>query len=339
MATRATGRGSGHSGAAKPVVLMTGATGFLGGAIGKALAADYTVVGLDRRPVDMAHAECVGCDLTSDQSIDEAIRQVKSRYGARIASVVHLAGYFDFSGEPSPLYRQGNVAGTPPPPRAPPAPPGRLQPPPAPGDRTNKPSPAEPRWVYPQSKLETESVVAHEHGAIPYVLLRIAGVYTQVVQPPTLAHQISWIFERQFKGRVFPGETAHGQSFIHIDDLADAVVRIVQRRGSLPPDLKLLVGEPTAFLDIYHRVAFYEVVTRLKEECGISALVASHDLSLCAEYGERIVLLSAGRVMASGKPEEVLTPENVWEAYGVAVTCDRNPATGAVRVTPLRSTT
>jgi uncharacterized membrane protein len=99
--------------------------------------------------------------------------------------------------------------------------------------------------VYPQSKLETESVVEHEHGAIPYVLLRIAGVYSQVVQPPTLAHQISWIYERQLKGRVFPGEASHGQSFIHIDDLVDAVLRTIQRRGSLPPDLKLLLGEPT----------------------------------------------------------------------------------------------
>lgn len=112
MATRTTGRGSGHSGAAKPVVLMTGATGFLGGALCKALAADFEVVGLDRRPVHREHAECMGCDLTSDQSIDVAIRQVKSRYGARIASVVHLAGYFDFSGEPSPLYRLVNVEGT-----------------------------------------------------------------------------------------------------------------------------------------------------------------------------------------------------------------------------------
>lgn len=254
MATRATGRGSGHSGGAKPVVLMTGATGFLGGALCKALAAGYTVVGLDRRPVHMAHAECVGCDLTSDQSIDAAIRQVKSRYGARIASVVHLAGYFDFSGEPSPLYRLVNVEGT-----------RRLlralqalqveqfvyastilvHAPTEPGVPIDETSPVTPRWVYPQSKLETESVVAREHGAIPYVLLRIAGVYSRVVQPPTLAHQISWIFERQFKGRVFPGETAHGQSFIHIDDLADAVVRTIDRRGSLPPDLKLLLGEPT----------------------------------------------------------------------------------------------
>jgi len=42
------------------------------------------------------------------------------------------------------------------------------------------------------------------------------------------------------------------------------------------------------------------------------------------------------REMASGRPEDVLTPENVREAYGVAVSCDRNPAAGAVRVTPMR---
>lgn len=98
----------------------------------------------------------------------------------------------------------------------------------------------------------------------------------------------------------------------------------------------MLLDEPTAFLDIRHRVAFYEIVTQLKETSGIAALVASHDLSLCAEYGERIVLLSGGTVAAQGRPEEVLTPGNVQAAYGVAVACDRNPATGSIRVTPLR---
>jgi nucleoside-diphosphate-sugar epimerase len=38
--------------------------------------------------------------------------------------------------------------------------------------------PLKPKWAYPQSKLETEEVVKNEHGTIPYVLPRIAGVYT-----------------------------------------------------------------------------------------------------------------------------------------------------------------
>jgi iron complex transport system ATP-binding protein len=99
----------------------------------------------------------------------------------------------------------------------------------------------------------------------------------------------------------------------------------------------MLLDEPTAFLDIRHRVAFYEIVSRLSGDRGVAVLVASHDLSLCAEYGERIVLLSEGKVAAQGPPPDVLTPGNIRSAYGVSVACDRNPATGAVRVTPLRN--
>jgi nucleoside-diphosphate-sugar epimerase/uncharacterized membrane protein len=251
--TEAKGKPAGHTSTARPVVLMTGASGFLGRALSAALAADYRVVGLDRKPADPERA-AVSCDLTSDESVEEAMRQVKSRYGSRIAAVVHLAGYFDFSGEPNPLYQQVNVEGT-----------RRLlhhlqaleveqfvyastmlvHAPTEPGVPISETSPVEPRWVYPQSKLETERAVERAHGAIPYVLLRIAGVYSPIVQPPTLAHQVSWIYERQLKGRVFPGEASHGQSFIHLDDLTAAVVRTVDRRGSLPPDLKLLLGEPS----------------------------------------------------------------------------------------------
>jgi iron complex transport system ATP-binding protein len=98
----------------------------------------------------------------------------------------------------------------------------------------------------------------------------------------------------------------------------------------------MLLDEPTAFLDIYHRVAFYEIVTRLSESRGVTALIASHDLSLCAEYGEKIVLLAGGAIRAVGRPEEVLTPGNVFKAFGVEAVCDRNPVTGSVRVTPVR---
>jgi len=112
--------------------------------------------------------------------------------------------------------------------------------------------------------------------------------------------------------------------------------RAAVARGIAQGATVMLLDEPTAFLDIYHRVAFYEIVTELARGCGVSALVASHDLSLCAEYAERIVLLSGGRVMAAGRPGEVLTPERVREAYGVEAVCDRNPETGAVRVTPVR---
>ena len=100
----------------------------------------------------------------------------------------------------------------------------------------------------------------------------------------------------------------------------------------------MLLDEPTAFLDIYHRVAFFEIVTALADMSGVTALIASHDLSLCAEYGERIILIAGGKVQAAGRPEEVITEERILAAFGVQVVCDRHPATGTVRVAPVRRT-
>lgn len=64
------------------------------------------------------------------------------------------------------------------------------------------------------------------------------------VDLPFLAHQIQRIYERRVSGSVYAGDIERGQAFIHIDDLAQLVQRIVQRRGDLPADLALLAGEP-----------------------------------------------------------------------------------------------
>jgi nucleoside-diphosphate-sugar epimerase/uncharacterized membrane protein len=240
--------------AAKDIVLITGIGGFLGLLLSKVLAQDYCVIGLDRESECSKYPDCVPCDLTSDRSVKKAMDELRKRFGRRFISVIHLSGYYDFTGEPNPLYEEVNVKGT-----------RRLlqalqdfeveqfiyastmlvHAPTEPGVPITEDWPLQPKWAYPQSKLETEEVVRNEHGAIRYVLPRIAGVYTDHVQPPTLAHQIQRIYERQFTSRVFAGTISHGQSFIHIDDLLDAIVRIVQRRNELPAETALLLGEPS----------------------------------------------------------------------------------------------
>ncbi|MFW5655356.1 MAG: hypothetical protein ACOCYW_06880 [Roseicyclus sp.] len=78
------------------------------------------------------------------------------------------------------------------------------------------------------------------------VCLRLAGVYDDHCGNPFLAHQIARIFEGRLKGHMYPGDLRTGQSFLHLEDLADAVQRIVDRRGALPPETALLLGEPEA---------------------------------------------------------------------------------------------
>ncbi len=81
------------------------------------------------------------------------------------------------------------------------------------------------------------------------------------------------------------------------------------------PDL-LLLDEPTAFLDLKHRVEVLREV-RVFAEAGGAALVVSHDLSLAARSCDRVVLLGGGRIVAEGDPAAVLTPESLREAFGI----------------------
>lgn len=98
----------------------------------------------------------------------------------------------------------------------------------------------------------------------------------------------------------------------------------------------MLLDEPAAYLDLRHRVELHETVARLCSEEGKAALVASHDLHLSAEYGERIVLLHEGRVLADGPPVMVLTESNIKTAYGIEVSCSTDPESGVVRIAPVR---
>lgn len=242
----------------KPIVLLTGASGFIGSVLVKRLAGRHTVVALDRagppEPSEPAHA--VDFDLGSDESVQKALAEVRGRFGNRIASVVHLAAYYDTTGEPNPLYEKITVQGT-----------RRLidalqsfevgqfvyastmlvhKPTDRREDKIDETSPLEGSWAYPESKIKTELLLRERHGAIPLVLLRIAGVYNDNGHSPFLAEQIARIYEHRLLSHVYPGMLCAGQSFLHVEDLAEAVERIVERRDRLPSELPLLVGEPGA---------------------------------------------------------------------------------------------
>jgi nucleoside-diphosphate-sugar epimerase len=239
----------------KETVIITGGSGLIGSATVKRLAEQFSVVGFDKAgpPHPPPSAECVCVDLTADESIRHGLERVRTGYGDHVASVIHLAAYYDFSGEPSPLYEQVTARGT-----------ERLlralqdsqvgqfvfsstmlvHAPCQPGQRISESWPLEPKWDYPKSKVKTEEVIRSQRGNIPAVLLRIAGVYDEQCHSIPLAHQIQRIYERRLTSGVFPGDPAHGQAFVHLDDVVDAIALAVQRRSQLPSETVLLIGEP-----------------------------------------------------------------------------------------------
>src|SRR4029453_269825 len=98
----------------KETVIITGSSGLIGSATAKWLAPLHAVVGFDVVPpaVSPSNVEWMSVDLNSPESIRKGLNKVSHDHGERVASVIHLAGYYDSSGEPSPKYEAINIQGT-----------------------------------------------------------------------------------------------------------------------------------------------------------------------------------------------------------------------------------
>jgi nucleoside-diphosphate-sugar epimerase len=233
-----------------PIVIITGCAGNLGSSLVSRLKKHYTVIGLDRDESPLAHAS-YQLDLTSADSVELAFERLAQDYGRNLAAVIHLAAYFDFSGEHSPLYQAVNVQGTK----------HLLQAlnhfsverfiysgtmlvhkPGVPGQKITEQTPIAPSWAYPESKAATESVIA-EHASMPYSLLHLAGLYDEQTAVPTLSHQIARIYEDSLKSHVYAGNMGAGQAFIHRDDLMSLFACVVNKRHALPSEHVVLAGE------------------------------------------------------------------------------------------------
>lgn len=237
----------------RSVVLVTGSNGVIGRALAQSLGEHCELVGLDLQ-CDGANHHCIETDLTDDASVEAALERVAREHGREIAVVFHLAAYYDLSGDDHPLYQALNVDGT-----------RRLlralkadfavelfvyastmlvHAPTVPGVPLTEDAPLQAKWAYPQSKLAAERAVREEHGDLPTVLLRIAGLYTDDCGSPFIAHQIQRLYERRVTASLYAGNPSRGQTFIHVDDLLSLCDRLVEHRRDFTEVTPLLAGEP-----------------------------------------------------------------------------------------------
>ena len=83
--------------------------------------------------------------------------------------------------------------------------------------------------------------------------------------------------------------------------------RVVVARALAQEAPIVLLDEPTAALDIGHQQQALDLLDVLREESGLTLVAAMHDLTLAAQYADRMLLLDGGRVVADGPPVDVLT--------------------------------
>jgi iron complex transport system ATP-binding protein len=111
--------------------------------------------------------------------------------------------------------------------------------------------------------------------------------------------------------------------------------RVVVARALAQEARIVLLDEPTAALDIGHQQQALELLDVLRAESGLTLVAAMHDLTLAAQYADRMVLLDAGRVVADGAPRQVLTEALIATHYAAAIQVV--DVDGRIAVVPSRS--
>ena len=106
----------------------------------------------------------------------------------------------------------------------------------------------------------------------------------------------------------------------HIDTLSGGELqRVVLARALAQEAEILLLDEPTSALDVGNQQQVLEVIHGLRTTRGLTVLSAIHDLTLAAQFCDRLALLSDGRLVSSGTPSQVLTEETIRVHYDANV--------------------
>ena len=96
----------------------------------------------------------------------------------------------------------------------------------------------------------------------------------------------------------------------------------------------ILLDEPTTFLDLNHQVQLLRMVRAINRDRGTTVVMVLHDLSLAARYSDRLVTIAGGRVVADGRPWDVLTPATLRAAFDLEAGVIADPHTGSPLVVP-----
>jgi iron complex transport system ATP-binding protein len=120
-----------------------------------------------------------------------------------------------------------------------------------------------------------------------------------------------------------------------LDELSGGELqRVVLARALAQEAPILLLDEPTTGLDLGHEQQALELVDRLRRAEGLTVVSAVHDLTIAAQYADRLLLLDRGRVAAAGEAAEVLTEATISRYFAAHVRVMRD--NGSVFVLPVR---
>jgi iron complex transport system ATP-binding protein len=113
--------------------------------------------------------------------------------------------------------------------------------------------------------------------------------------------------------------------------------RVIVARALTQQSPILLLDEPTVHLDIGQQMALLDLVGELVHEHMLSVIAVIHDLSLAAQYCDRVILIQNGVVHSIGCPTAVLNPASISDVYETEVIVIEHPTTFRPVILPVPS--
>jgi iron complex transport system ATP-binding protein len=84
---------------------------------------------------------------------------------------------------------------------------------------------------------------------------------------------------------------------------------------------ELILDEPTNHLDIQHQIGLMRLVSSL----SVTSIIALHDLNHAAMFCDRLIIMQAGKIVASGAPEKIVTQELLRDVFSVEARIETSP--------------
>lgn len=250
----------------KPGLIITGATGFLGSRLIKELHPHYEIYAVGRRtPQESGALQGPGIhwfwvDIGYFEPLREVFYRIRQLGGADL--LLHLAGYYDFTGEQHPEYLRTNVNGT----RnvLELAIPLNLKrffftssiaacPFPKPGEFITEDTPPTAPPPYSQSKRQGEEMLREYQDHIPSCIVRLAAIFSDWCEYEPLDNFLRTWCSHRWNARILGGRGLWAIPYLHARDLLLFYLRVIEKHNDLK-SLEVLQGSPdgaTTHLDLY----------------------------------------------------------------------------------------
>jgi iron complex transport system ATP-binding protein len=96
----------------------------------------------------------------------------------------------------------------------------------------------------------------------------------------------------------------------------------------------LLLDEPTTYLDLAHQIDILDLVQSLHLVEGRTVVMVLHDLNLACRYATTLVAMREGKIIAQGRPQDIVSPEMVHKVFGLEALVITDPSSGTPLVVP-----